>query len=318
MTEFERARTVGRDSWFFAVAPALAQVPAEILAEWERRHALAPDLHLYALVDRLLVPDIVELCSAHGSPAPLSVYAGQPGYDSGRDWSPCLLLLSVDPDGLTQQVRTLVSDCSGIPALGFVTSRHAIDVIKAQLLRLTGITDGQGKRWLLRFADTRVWPPAPGWLTAEQQAHAFAGIDAWMVVERHGDLQTLEGSPNATPAAPGDMAKDFRVTERQLIHLIDCGEADMHLSRMAENPYHAQLARTPIEQYDVVRQALATLDRLGIGEQQQRFVYARFAVRHAGDCEQDPAVQQALLAASRKEALLSDLLKALRRRIPLP
>lgn len=297
---------------FFAVAPTSEEFPAALLAAWQHRLAQAPDLHLTALVDSLLVPDLAELCVAQGWPAPLSVYAGQPGYDSGRNWSPCLISLPGDPDTLARQMPALVTHCSGIPALGFLVSRHALEVLKAQLLRMAGITDGKGKRWLLRFADTRVWPPAPGWLTPEQHAQAFAGIEAWLIVERHGHLQAFNGSPDSAPARPDDIVTDFRIWERQLIQLFDWGEADMHLARMAGNPYHAQLARTPVEQYHTVRQALAVLDRLGIEDGQQRFVYAYFAVRYPGDCERDPAVHDALLRASRKEARLSDLLKSLR------
>ncbi|AOY94537.1 hypothetical protein BKK79_21605 [Cupriavidus sp. USMAA2-4] len=272
-----------------------------------------PASRLYALVDCLLVRELPDLCRQHGWPAPLSVYAGSPGYDSGRDWAPHLLELPHDLNQLAQHTATLVSRCSGLPALGVLVSRHPAPVVQAQLMRTAGITDGSGKRWLLRFADTRVWPPAPGWLNAEQQAHAFAGIGAWIIVNRHGQAQSFDGAPDAEPARPDEPVEDFRVTERQLIQLFDVGEPDQHLARMAENPYHAQLARSPIEQYDTVHRALATLDRIGIDDDQQRFLYARFAVRFAGDCEQDPAVQQALLCARHKEGILSDLLTRLPR-----
>ncbi|EYS97754.1 hypothetical protein CF68_04160 [Cupriavidus sp. SK-4] len=259
---------------FFAVAPSSPQLAGDLLDKLRWHLEVSPNARLYALIDGLLVPDIADLCHQQGWPALLSVYAGYPGYDSGHRWAPCLLELPRDSDPLAPRLATLVAHCSGIPALGFLISRHPAEVVKAQFMCLAGITDGDGKRWLLRFADTRVWPPEHGWLTAEQQTRAFAGMDVWLTIERHGQVRTVSGCPEAAPARPDELPEDFRVTERQLVQLSGANEADYHLARMSENPYHAQLARSPIEQYDTVRKALATLDRLDIEDEQQRFAYA--------------------------------------------
>jgi len=98
-----------------------------------------------------------------------------------------------------------------------------------------------------------------------------------MVVDRYGKVQTFEGSPDTHPASPDDFVRDFRITERQFTQMSEWGEADAHLARLADTPAHAQLARTPIEQYDTARQCLATLDRLGINSEQERYQYIRFA-----------------------------------------
>jgi len=297
---------------YFAVAASSPQVAGELLKEWERRSAQTPGLHLYALVDCLLIAGFVDFCVQQGWQPPVSVYAGQPDFDRVREWSPCLLMLPEVPDRLAQQVLSqLLMRCSGRPALGFIVSKHPIEVVKAQLMRLAGVTDDDGSHWVLRFGDTRVWPPAQGLLTPAQHAHAFAGIDAWMVVDRHGQLQFFDGSPDTSPASPNDFVTDFRITEQQFIRMSDLSEADSHLARLADTPAHALLAHSPIEQYDIARQCLATLDRFGIHGEQERYRYIRFALRFPGDCEQHPAVQCALLAASRKEGALSALLAAL-------
>ncbi|WP_454726127.1 MULTISPECIES: hypothetical protein [Cupriavidus] len=205
----------------------------------------------------------------------------------------------------------MLARCSGRPALGFIVSAHPIEVVKAQLMRLAGLADDDGNHWLLRFGDTRGWPPARGWLTPAQHARAFAGIDVWMAVDRHGQLQFFDGSPATNPASPNDFVTDFRVTAQQIIQMSDLAEADAHLARLADTPAHARLARGPIEQYDIARQCLATLDRFVIRDEQERYRYIRFALRFPGNCEQHPAVQCALLAASRKEDTLSALLAAL-------
>jgi len=298
-------------SMYFAVAPSSPQLADQLLQAWQHRLAQRTGLHLYALVDCLIAPGFVEFCAQQGWWPPVSTYADQIGFDSGRDWAPALLALPEDLAHLQQQMLRILAHCSGRPALGFIVSRHSIDVVKAQLMRVAGITDGDGSRWLLRFGDTRVWPPAPGWLTPEQHAHAFAGLDAWMVVDRYGKVQTFEGSPDTSPASPDDFIKDFRITERQFTQMSELGEADAHLARLADTPAHAQLARTPIEQYDTARQCLATLGRLGINSEQERYQYIRFALRFPGDCEQHPAVQTALLAARHQQGTLSALLAAL-------
>lgn len=296
---------------FFATSPASEQLADILLDEWRGLAQSDPRLRLRALIDQLLVPDIVSLCHQLGWPSPTAVYDGHPGYNSGNSVSPCVLELPDPVTHGTHGLHALVAHCSGIPALGFLASPHDLPILKAQLMRMAGIADDSGQRWILRFADTRVWPPEFEWLSTEQHRYVFAGIAAWWIVNRHGQLQMFDGQPDAAPAQRDEFAVDFRVTEHQLIRLLDKGEADQHLARMAASPSHSAVTRHPIEQYDVVQKALASLDRMHIDDLQQRFVYARFAVHFAGDCEDDLTVQQALLSASQSDTPLSDLLPGL-------
>lgn len=304
--------STGNTFIYFAAAPSAPQLPHQILQVLQQRLAKEPTLRLYALVDCLAVPDFAEFCAQQGWPAPVSTYAGQTGFDNARAVAPSLQELPGDLAWLEQHMLPpLLAHCSGKPALGFISSLHAVDVVKAQLMRVAGVTDGDGSSWLLRFGDTRVWPPKPGLLTTEQHAHAFAGLDAWMVVDRHGAVQTFEGSPDAPPASPNDLLRDFRMTAQQFAQMIEWSEADAHLARLAQTPTHAQLTCSPIEQYDTARQCLATLDRLGIDNEQERYCYIRFALRFPGNCEAHPAVQDALFAASQRRGTLSVQLAAL-------
>ena len=294
---------------YFAVAPFAPELADQILRVFQQRLAKQPRLRIYALVDCLAVPGFAEFCAQQGWQTPVSTYAGQMGFDNAAAVAPSLLALPDDLAWLEQyMLRPLLAHCSGRPALGFITSLHTVDVVKAQLMRMARATDGDGSTWLLRFGDTRVWPPKAGLLTTEQHAHAFAGLDAWMVVDRYGAIQIVEGSPETPPASPDDLVKDFRMTARQFAQMIDWSEADAHLARLANRRDDAQFVRSPIEQYDVARQCLATLDRLGIDNEQERYRYIRFALRFPGNCGEHPAVQDALLAASRQQGTLSALL----------
>lgn len=284
-------RNVTSPSVYFAVAPTSPQLAEQLQEAWQRRLAQEPRLHLYALVDCLVVPCFVDFCVGEGWQYPTSIYADQTGLDSGRMWSPSLLALSAEMAGLHQQVARIGQHCSGKPALGFVASRYPIEVVKAQLLRLACVTDGDGSRWFLRFGDTRVWPPAEGWLTPDQHAHAFAGLDAWMVVNRYGQLQTFEGSPHTEPACPTDLVTDLRVSPSQFSGMCMWGEADAHLARVVGTWAKVQSLRTPIEQYEVARQCLATLDQLGITDEQHRYQCIRLALLQGEPCDKQPAVR---------------------------
>ncbi|WP_454764594.1 DUF4123 domain-containing protein [Cupriavidus campinensis] len=294
---------------FFAVAQYHPQLAAQVLLTWQERLARKPDLHFYALIDCLMEESFPEFCRAQGWPAPLSVYAGQIGFDNARHVSPSLLPLPEPPALLKPVLPPLLARCSGKPTLAFLVSAHPVEVVKAQLMCVARITDGDGESWVLRFGDARVWPPPSGWLTAEQHDHAFAGIDAWMAVNRHGQLRILDGRPDIAPADPDDFVRDFRVTEQQFAQMIGWSEADAHLARLAGTSEHAELTRSPIEQYDTARQCLATLDRLAIDADQDRYQYIRFALQFPGDCERHPAVANALLMASQKQADLPTLLE---------
>ncbi|WP_454726126.1 MULTISPECIES: hypothetical protein [Cupriavidus] len=85
---------------YFAVAASSPRVAGELLKDWERRLARTPGLHLYALVDCLLVTGFVDFCEQQGWQPPLSVYAGQPDFDRVRECSPSLLMLPEAPDRL--------------------------------------------------------------------------------------------------------------------------------------------------------------------------------------------------------------------------
>ncbi|MCO4861793.1 DUF4123 domain-containing protein [Cupriavidus sp. WGlv3] len=294
-----RNRSVTSPSVYFAVAPTSPRLADQVLEEWQRRLAQEPRLHLYALVDCLIAPDFVDFCVREGWQAPTSIYADQIGLDSGRMWSPSLLALSAEMASLHQQVTSIGQHCSSKPALGFIASRYPIEVVKAQLLRLACVADGDGSRWLVRFGDTRVWPPAEKWLTPEQHAHAFAGLDTWMIVNRYGQLQTFDGSPDTDPACPNVLVTDFRISPSQFSRMCMWGEADAHLARLAGTWASVQSLRRPIEQYDIASQCLATLDQLGVTDEQHRYQCIRRALLQREPC--DNAVQSEPLVGCRHE-----------------
>lgn len=291
-------RSVTSPSIYFAVAPTSPQLADQLLQEWQRRLAQEPRPHLYALVDCLVVPGFADLCVHEGWQSPTAIYADQPGLDSGRMWSPSLLALSENTADLYQQVARIAKYCSGKPGLGFIASRYPMEVVKAQLLRLVCVSDGDGSRWLLRFGDTRVWPPADGWLTPDQRAYLFAGLDSWMVVNRYGHLQTFEGSPCTDPACPTDVVMDLRVSPSQLSRMCVWGEADSHLARAAAIWAKVRSPYTPIEQYEVTEQCLATLDQLGITDEQQRYQGVRRALLQGNSSDNEAAMQSIPVAGA--------------------
>jgi len=296
---------------FFAVASHSPHLAGQVLQAWDSRRRSDPALRCHALVDCLLDPSFPEFWKQHSRHPPLAVYADQIGFDSARHVSPSLIPLPDRQESAAQMLSVLLARCQGRPSLGFLVTRHAPAVMQAQLMRLAGVSDGDGQRWLLRFGDTRIWPYMGEWLTPAQHAYAFAGITAWMIVNRYGELEILDGSPDTDPAAPDDVVKDFRLTEQQFLQLLDRAEADTHLAELAQTPGHVRLLRSPIEQYDTARQCLATLDRLAIKSEQDRYEYIRFALSVPGDCERHPDVQTALLSASQGEGRLSELLREL-------
>ncbi|WP_454764973.1 DUF4123 domain-containing protein [Cupriavidus campinensis] len=296
---------------FFAVASHSPHLAGQVLQVWDSRRQSDPALRCHALVDCLLEPSFPAFWKQHSRHPPLAVYADQIGFDKARHVSPSLIALPEEPESAARMLSVLLERCRGRPSLGFLVSKHSPEVLQAQLMRLAGVCDGDGQRWLLRFGDTRIWPYMGEWLTPAQHAYAFAGITAWMIVNRYGELEILDGSPDTAPATPDDFVKDFRLTEQQFLQLLDRAEADAHLAELAQTPGHVRLLRSPIEQYDTARQCLATLDRLGIDNDQDRYEYIRFALHFPGDCERQPAVQTALLSASQGEGRLSELLREL-------
>lgn len=202
---------------------AIDSLPAaQIAADWAALcETDAPNLRRFALVDTAFAAGNAPLRRRLDIESLHPVYI-QPPLDGLIEHSPALLPLPAGRAEAHARVQRLAQACQGKPMLSFVASEHDAAAIINAWQPCLYPDCGDGERFLLRFADTRVIPALVGALTPAHWAQLGTPLVHWFAPDRSGALRELALEPVPNPAQ--DAA--FALSAHELAALIDAGQAD--------------------------------------------------------------------------------------------
>lgn len=155
--------------------------------------------------------------------------------------SPKLLVLSKpDSSEFEKEIHRLSRHCNARPMLSFLHSQISAKELSEQWQKCLMLkTQDDSEPYLLRLADTRVLPALatlPG--TALWQALTQA-VNQWVIIEHTGMIQALNLAKRlpSTSSDEGNRdgdATEMAITNKDLHHLLACGQADSVINAMAE------------------------------------------------------------------------------------
>lgn len=173
---------------------------------------------------------LLDLACIHSEPLPYWYRQGFCLYDN-TPWkalaavSPTLYALSGNtPDELSQLVRRLMSWCNAKPMLSFFATQIQLQELVSCWQSHLSVCTTDNDHYLLRFADTRVAACLPAVLTSEHWAQLTAPLDAWLILNRAGQIQPL-----ALPQSgfvPGTPTETITLSPSELEAFVAAAEPD--------------------------------------------------------------------------------------------
>lgn len=116
--------------------------------------------------------------------------------------------------------------------------------------------DDQGRRHILRWADTRCLPSLYHSFDAQQQARLMAGLGAWIYPGRNGESQLIAGNPLGRLDAH-QRPQPYDLSAAQALALRTAARPDAILSLIAARPQlYGKLAGLHSLQHAAARAAL--------------------------------------------------------------
>lgn len=140
-------------------------------------------------------------------------------------FSPLLCHLSThNSSELEKELIGLIHHASGRPMLSFLRSELSAHDLAQRLQSLLEIHTTDGQAFVLRLADTRVAPAIGVAFSSEHWAHLTRDIDCWVIVNRRGQLESLELHGHLQPTTAA--GETITLSDPELDELIKFGEAD--------------------------------------------------------------------------------------------
>lgn len=120
------------------------------------------------------------------------------------------------------------------PMLSFVQSALPLEEMRVHLAQFSRAQTQDGCWFSLRWGSPNRVSDLMNALDEEARAVLLSGLVAWHLIDRSGDLQTIEGRMTS-PARPGAaptadrLPQDLTLSDQAIAQLVDAGEADMIL-----------------------------------------------------------------------------------------
>lgn len=113
--------------------------------------------------------------------------------------------------------------------LSFLATEGEVAAIAGSWERLHWVTDNDGRRMLLRFADTRILATLPTALAPQQWAAYTLPLARWLIIDRHGKLTSLPlTSEGMSPL------ENVEITQAQMDSLLRYSEPDAVIDMLLE------------------------------------------------------------------------------------
>lgn len=217
-----------------------------------------PAKNVFALIDRAfdksVSPELKARFPYVVQQALVKDYYVGPGLES---LSPCLIRVPETPEERLDLLAHLLRTTNGKPMLSFIAAKD-VSVLSHLRAQIEAIDD-QGKRFLLRLADTRALDALLKILTAQQHQRLLVdGLD-WWYWRRNGEFRHISCVAPVRSDAP--QAEPYAFTAQQLQQMAQAARADSFLFSLRKNTHlFGTLMGRPSEAYQCVQALLASDD----------------------------------------------------------
>jgi hypothetical protein len=255
---------------YYAYDQHAADLPGALEAAFNQRLARHPGSRFYALIDCAFQPcEVAELLIGTPVQTVFSLYAETPLKDC-EELAPILVQLPSDHTERLAAVARWLALCDGKPMLSFIASGLPIAELKQHFSAFLQVSDDDGMRYTVRFADVCMTPDILDCLQPEQREAWLNGMYDWWIIARDGALQRLGGT-NATPVAvtPNEWF-DQHIGNARVIRLCEKSEADQMLSYLQSQMSSVFPKSRPSDIYRKTVQLLEQLDRENIHDYRVR------------------------------------------------
>ena len=202
-------------------------------------------------------------------------------YDDTRwaplgELSPVLIELDSADSPLLRRALVLAK---GIPMLSLVATTLPIAKLIAVWREQIAVQDSDGEELLLRWADTRCSIYLPKALSARNWQQLSGPLEAWWVINRHGQICPLPVFSGAIGSENADaQAIALTLTEEELSNLIAFAEPDALLNVVAEQVPELLPEHKRAETHNLIADACALARRHGVTGMRDMLALAIFAL----------------------------------------
>jgi len=207
-----------------------------------------------------------------------------------RAIAPCIV--PIVREQAASQIIELLAHCDARPMLSFLAVPQNIgwETLIEQWEPLHWVSPPDGKRLLLRFADTRTLAILPKVLKPQQWYAWSQGIASWFIINRRGTIQSLPLLEQEFPPIT-----QFDIDEQQLSAFIEAAETDSALNFLNEN--HPELIPETLTGHDYhlwAGQALDTAQQHNIESFPDRTILIVLNIRRDGKLTEMPELTRLL------------------------
>lgn len=245
---------------FFAVNPWSEATLVQLSAAVEAAQATDRSCHAFALLDLAFEPGWLEEPRWRRTmPCPMYAQGRLAELSSLGLWLlPLRHVAPTTPEALAALQRRV----NGKPMFSVLLSAWTPEDLSAYWQPFYLARTPDGLEWPVRWGDTRVLPHLMAALTPAEHAHVMAPLQAWLGVNRSGEVMRWDG-PGLTDARswPDQV---WALDDVRFGQLVDACEADAVISRIDDQRPDLLKLNTPWECHHMVAQCLSLADHGGL------------------------------------------------------
>lgn len=261
---------------FYAIGPFSDTFQVELEQAIEQIIRAKPDetIYIYALIDRIFETNRAQMTLTHMA---WPLYSGT-SLQALIPFSPWLLELPQKKLLRKKTIQQLCTWCNAKPMLSFLLSQQTGTELCQHFRPFIRAETSDGKRWPLRFADTRILGPLFEILTLKQQQELMAPILGWWAPDRSGRLQQLSASPQNVQ---NSLTCNLTLTETQFNHLLHLTLTDTVISQLYKFDDIAKPDEMcPTEFFNRIDRSVNTALQMGLNEPTPMIRFCYLALKH--------------------------------------
>lgn len=291
---------------FFAVNPWSDATLVQLSVAVQAAQATGRSCHAFALLDLAFEPGWLEEPRWRHT-MPCSVYA-QGRLAELSSLGLWLLPLQHVAPTTTEALAALKRRVNGKPMFSVLLSAWTPEALSAHWQPFLQARTPDGLEWPVRWGDTRVLPHLMAALTPTERAYVMAPLQAFLSVNRSGEIMRWDGPGLTAALAWPDTV--WALDDVRFGALVDACEADAVISRIDDQRPDLLKHHTALECHQRVARCLSLADRGNLHAAPDRQALAMIGLNLDTGFMQHPAFER-LLNNTRAGAAFAEEVKAL-------